>query len=595
MNQRFRVAALFILLINVLLPCAAVAATLTSARIIKANEKQQFIFDVSGAVNYQAFALSNPNRLVIDLKNTEVKAALSKLNVQGTVVNSVRSGYFSPNVVRVVFDLKQQAKWQVKQTTGARSGQQLVLELFSKSPSPSMVVSNQSHSKSIAGVAAKPSETIKAAPIQTVRPRPTNATVIQVKQPTQAARQSAPVLKPVVTVSAKPKQDAINALKKPEQVQSGSAQAATEIKTSPLTAPATQVKVEPPQAAVALASQTLLTPIMADAKPAQLRDIKLPNRGRDIVVAIDAGHGGKDTGAIGYQGTKEKDVVLAIARELHKQMSTVRGLKPVLVRDGDYFIHLKKRRDIAREKYKADVFISVHADAFTNRKAAGASVFVLSQNGASSTTASYLADRENSADLIEGFDISNANQSLSEVILNVAMDGVLAESNDVGGQVLKELGVVSRLHKKQVEHAGFMVLKSPDMLSLLVETGFISNPGEEKMLKDPSHQRNLARAIVKGAHRYFENNPIPGTYYAMRHEQRFAQASLDATTKPSLSSDTSPDKVTAATLEKHIVAKGETLSGIASRYRVSTADLKRLNGMQDDKVTEGKVLRIPQA
>lgn len=593
MNQRFCIATLFILLIHVLLPCAAVAATLTSARVIKANEKQQFIFDVNGAVNYKAFTLSNPNRLVLDLKNTEVKAALSKLNVQGTVVNSVRSGYFSPDVVRVVFDLKQQAKWQVKQTTGAHSGQQLVLEFLSKSPSPSVVVSAQSPNKSIAGVAAKLSETTKPATNQPLQPKPVSSAVVQVKPPVPAPRQSAPVLKPVAAI---PPTSTNNASKKTEDDKRGSAQVLKAAKAAPVVPASVQTKtIESTQATGEPETQTLPMSSVVDAQPAQLSDIKLPNRGRDIVVAIDAGHGGKDTGAIGYQGTKEKDVVLAIARELHNQMSTVKGLKPVLIRDGDYFIHLKKRRDIAREKYKADVFISVHADAFSNSTAAGASVFVLSQNGASSTTASYLADHENRADLIEGFDLNNANESLSEVILNVAMDGVLAESNDVGGQVLKELGVVSRLHKKQVEHAGFMVLKSPDMLSMLVETGFISNPSEEKMLKDPSHQRNLARAIVKGAHRYFEKNPIPGTYYAMKHEQRFAQANLGTATTLSTSSNASPEKVADARLEKHVVVKGETLSGIASRYRVSTADLKRLNGMQDDKVTEGKVLRIPQA
>lgn len=567
MKYRFYPAVLIFIITTSVWPALSSASTLSAARVLTSNAKQQFVFDVSDTVDFKTFMLSNPNRLVLDLKNTQIKTTLSHLNVSGTVVNNVRGGYFQPGVARIVFDLKQAAKWKTSRlASDGRHGQQLVIEFMSNAPVQS---STQSQFKTMPGVAvasySKTNNTRSSpTPNSTLgpRPNPTSNSVPNKKQITSPASLSAPA----------------------KAIVKNTAPAPTVTKELPVVAaPAPTVLAQPavkptPKLRPVVSQQPV--PAMA-AKPAVLAPISavpagLPNRSRDIIVAIDAGHGGKDPGAIGHHGSKEKDVVLAIARELHKQMSTVKGLKPVLIRDGDYFIHLKKRRDIAREKYSADVFISVHADAFSNKKANGASVFVLSQNGASSTTASYLADRENSADLIDGFDISNANASLSEMILNVAMDGVLAESNNVGRLILKELGSVSRLHKKQVEHAGFMVLKSPDMLSLLVETGFISNPTEENLLKNPNHQRSLARAIVKGTHQYFENNPIPGTYYAMKNEKRYVEKNAEK-------------------VEKHVVSQGDTLSTIASRYRISTLDLKRVNDIRDDQLRVGKVLLIPEA
>jgi N-acetylmuramoyl-L-alanine amidase len=316
------------------------------------------------------------------------------------------------------------------------------------------------------------------------------------------------------------------------------------------------------------------SPVVAPVRPSAYQAKTPPlTSSRDIIVAIDAGHGGKDPGAIGHRGTKEKDLVLAIARQTLKEMNKIKGLKPVLVRDGDYFIHLKNRRDIARKKYNADVFISIHADSFTNKQANGASVFTLSQNGASSATAKYLANKENMADFIGGYNPGNGSKSLSETILTVAMDGVLAESNRVGQNVLNEMGSVSRLHKRHVENAGFLVLKNPDMLSILVETGFISNPGEEKKLRNKNHQRKIAKAIASGTSRYFEDHPIPGTYYAKKREQQRLKNKMG----------------------KHIVSRGDTLSAIANRYRVSMTSLKRVNEIQTDRLHVGKVLLIPRA
>ena len=298
---------------------------------------------------------------------------------------------------------------------------------------------------------------------------------------------------------------------------------------------------------------------------------KTLRRSKEVIVAIDAGHGGKDPGAIGAGGTHEKDIVLAIARELKRQMNKVKGLKAVLIRDGDYFVKLKTRRKLARDKHNADVFISIHADAFKNSSARGASVFILSQHGASSATASYLADRENKADFIGGYVKSN-DEERNEAILSVAMDGVLAESNNVGHAVLTQLKQVSHLHKRSVEQAGFMVLKSPDILSILVETGFITNRKEEKLLKSKRYQRKIAKAIVKGTQSYLMGSPIPGTYFADR-KRRIAQ------TKQA----------------RHTVVSGETLSSIADSYLVSLANLRRVNAIRGDKLRVGKVLLIPRA
>lgn len=597
MKHRFWPAAFVFVMVTSLWPALSGATTLSAARVVTSNAKQQFVFDVSDAVDFKAFTLSKPNRLVLDLKNTQVKTALSQLNVQGTVVSSIRSGYFQPGVVRVVFDLKQPAKWQTRRlASDGRHGQQLVLEFMSSAP---VQLSTQSQFKTIPGVAAasysKTNNTIPNTTPNTTSNTTPNTTP-NTNQMTSQAPLSTPAKALVKNTEPTPTVTKVISPVVAAPVLVASASALSLPKPAVLAPPAVKqtpelrpvVSQQPVPAVVAK------LPVLASipAVPASLSQ-----RSRDIIVAIDAGHGGKDPGAIGHQGSKEKDVVLAIARELHKQMSTVKGLKPVLIRDGDYFIHLKNRRDIARNKYNADVFISIHADAFSNKGANGASVFVLSQNGASSTTASYLADRENSADLIDGFDISNANASLSEMILNVAMDGVLAESNNVGHQILKELGSVSRLHKKQVEHAGFMVLKSPDMLSLLVETGFISNPAEEKLLKNQNYQRNLAQAIVKGTHRYFENNPIPGTYYAQKNEQRFAQTSVVKHEEKQSSAQLTVPLTSTSNYksDKHVVAKGETLSTIASRYRISMSTLKRVNGIHDDQVWVGKVLQIPEA
>ncbi len=284
-----------------------------------------------------------------------------------------------------------------------------------------------------------------------------------------------------------------------------------------------------------------------------------PNRARDIIIAIDAGHGGEDPGAKGPHGVYEKDVVLSVARALKKQIDQQRGMQAVLIRNGDYFLELRNRIEKARQK-KADLFISIHADAFKDRRVQGSSVYVLSQRGASSEAARWLAESENAADLVGGVSLNDKDDLLRSVLLDLSQTATIEASTTVADKVLSGLKGIGKVHKKQVQHAGFVVLKSPDIPSILVETAFISNPSEERKLQDKRHQMKLAKAITSGVRTYFKRYAPPGTVLASR---------------------------------QHRVAQGETLSGIANRYRVSTANLKSENRLQNDLVQVGSVLRIP--
>jgi N-acetylmuramoyl-L-alanine amidase len=236
---------------------------------------------------------------------------------------------------------------------------------------------------------------------------------------------------------------------------------------------------------------------------------------RPLVVAIDPGHGGQDPGAIGKNGRREKDVTLAVGRELARQINATPGLTAYMTRDKDVFIPLNRRAQLARAA-KADIFVSIHADAAENRSASGASVYVLSLKGASSQRARWLADKENSADLVGGVRLQEADNTLTSVLLDLTQSGHMKASEDAAGQVLDGLKRVGANHKPNIERANFAVLRTSDMPAMLVETAFISNPDEEKRLNDPSHQRKLARAVLDGVNTYFTRQPPPGTLYAAR-------------------------------------------------------------------------------
>jgi N-acetylmuramoyl-L-alanine amidase len=234
---------------------------------------------------------------------------------------------------------------------------------------------------------------------------------------------------------------------------------------------------------------------------------------RDLVIAIDAGHGGDDPGATGRDGTREKDVTLAVARALAARVNAEPGMRAVLTRTGDYFVPLRERIHRARVA-QADLFVSVHADAVADRSVAGSSVYVLSQRGASSEAAKWLADRENAADLVGGVSLDDKDGVLASVLLDLSQSAAMSASMVAAEKVLDQLNEVGEVRKARVQQAGFVVLKSPDIPSLLIESAYITNPGEERRLRDPRHQARLAEAILTGIRNYFRANPPPGSRLA---------------------------------------------------------------------------------
>lgn len=326
--------------------------------------------------------------------------------------------------------------------------------------------------------------------------------------------------------------------------------------------PATTVTTAPPVPVTPTQAPPKLTPV--------------PNGKREIVIAIDAGHGGEDPGALSpIKGQYEKHVTLAISRELQRQINAEKGFRAELVRTGDYFIPLRKRTEIARKK-GADLFVSIHADAALRASAFGASVYALSDRGATSETARWLADAENQSDLIGGVgnvSLDDKDKMLAGVLLDLSMTATLSSSLNVGNKVLSNMGRVTSLHKRRVEQAGFMVLKSPDIPSILIETGFISNHNDARKLATASHQQALARSIVTGVRQFFHENPPPGTYVAWLRDN---------------------GKITLGPRE-HVVTSGESLALIAQRYQISLSALRSANNLRNDVIKVGQKLQIPTA
>jgi N-acetylmuramoyl-L-alanine amidase len=337
----------------------------------------------------------------------------------------------------------------------------------------------------------------------------------------------------------------------------------------------------------------------------------LLNGSRKVVVAIDAGHGGKDPGSHGPGGTLEKNVTLAVAKELADQINRQPGMKAVLTRDGDYFIPLAQRYKIAREN-NADMFVSIHADAYTSSDARGSSVWVLSPRGKTNEAARWLADRENRADLIGGVSLDDKDDSLAAVLLDLQQGYAMQASESIAGNVLKALGSLGPTHRGYVERANFVVLRSPDVPSILVETAFISNPVEERKLRDPTHQSRLAEAVMGGVRNYFEATPPPGSWFAAQAARRAGVQVASTNDTDSADSDggndsgkspASSSKTVVASTGKdedlrdlHKVERGESLRSIARQYGVSISALKSANRLTSDaSVRTGMVLAIPSS
>ncbi|MEN8179727.1 MAG: N-acetylmuramoyl-L-alanine amidase [Pseudomonadota bacterium] len=287
---------------------------------------------------------------------------------------------------------------------------------------------------------------------------------------------------------------------------------------------------------------------------------------RDVIIAIDAGHGGEDPGARGKHGTYEKDVVLAISRHLVRMINQKKGMKGVLIRNGDYYLGLRKRIEKARLA-RADLFVSIHADAFRDSRVRGSSVYTLSRSGASNEAARWLAEKENSADLVGGVSLEDKDEMLASVLLDLSQIGTLEASSAAADRVLRELKKLGKTHKRRVQQAGFVVLKSPDIPSMLVETAYISNPDEERRLKSPVHQKKVAKALLNGIGSYFEYQPPPGSWLAAMQMKKMAK--------------------------RHVISSGDTLSEIARQYQVSLNRLRTANALKGDRIRIGQVLQIP--
>jgi N-acetylmuramoyl-L-alanine amidase len=261
----------------------------------------------------------------------------------------------------------------------------------------------------------------------------------------------------------------------------------------------------------------------AEPAPAPIKSVSNITTGRDLIIAIDAGHGGEDPGAIGGRGVKEKNVTLAIAKLLKERIDAEPGMRAVLTRDGDYFVPLRERINRARQ-HQADMFVSIHADSVNDNHVSGASVYTLSPKGATNEAARWLADRENAADMVGGVSLDNKSGVLASVLLDLSQGATMGASMEAASRVLKQLDGLGSTHHSSVQQAGFVVLKSPDIPSMLVETAFISNPVEEARLSDPRHQARLADAVLTGVRDYFYTNSPPGSRVAQLKAMRQARA-----------------------------------------------------------------------
>lgn len=428
---------------------AQAATQIEGVRLWPAPDHTRLVLDTAGSVEHNVFALSGPSRLVIDLKNTSLKADFSKVDLSGSPIERIRSAPRNGSDLRVVLDLKSDIKPRsFVLEPNQQYGHRLVVDLIDE----------------------KGSRLERAA-------------------------------SPTVTQDSAGK--------------------------------------------------------------------------RDIIIVIDPGHGGEDPGAIGPRGTREKDVVLRMSKTLMDLINKQPGFTAKLTRTGDYYIGLRNRTLLAR-KYNADLFVSVHADAFRTPQPSGASVFALSQRGATSETARWLAQSENRSDLIGGaggVSLDGRDDMLAGVLLDLSMTASINASLGVGSSVLGQLGGVAKLHKPGVEQAAFAVLKSPDIPSILVEAGFISNPKEEQNLATEWYRNRLANAIMDGIHEYFQRTPPPGTLLAWQKENQKGGGQVS----------------------RYRIQRGDTLSGVARQNQTTVGELMRFNGMTDDRVMVGQTIRIPSS
>ena len=480
------------------------------------------------AAEFKVIRLSGPDRLVVDLPASRVRRGLVMPPATG-IVKSVRTGQPEPGVVRVVFDLSQPVAVLKPHLEPGADGLRLVLEWPGDSPTSATTPKTIAASADQAAVEQTAAETApKTSTAQSSAPQQpdadgdvaaSNAATTRLISELAARGEVKAFNSPQATAPATPSRPSSTA------ATAGGAVSGTTVASEPakplVSSPGVPVHIAtgvptPMKTAPAGSPATAsVTPAPQGDAVKTMKDLMRSRGMRPLVIAIDAGHGGQDPGATGQSGKREKDVTLAIARELARQINATPGLKAYLTRDTDVFIPLNRRAQLARQA-KADMFVSIHADAAENRSANGSSVYVLSLKGASSQRARWLADKENASDLIGGVRLEKTSGTLASVLIDLTQSGQMKASEDAATHVLNGLSRIGRNHKPHIERANFAVLRTSDMPAMLVETAFISNPDEERRLTDPSYQRQLARAVLDGVNTYFLRQPPPGTLYAAR-------------------------------------------------------------------------------
>ena len=438
---------------------------------------------LQGEVAFKTMTLANPDRFVVDFPDTAVGRTL-QLPAPVGAIKAVRSGKPTPGTTRIVFDLASPIAPLKPRIERGADGVRLVLEWPGDGAKPLSAAASTPKMPATLPVAVSPT-TIKPAVVPVAPP------VVVVQTPTTAAAIDKPV--PASPASL---------------LSQGSAVAGSATIPNPATTAVVATPMPPAESAI--------KPVVVMAEPPAtagktLQDLRVGTR--PLVIAIDPGHGGQDPGAIGPSGRYEKHVVLAISKELARQINATPGMRAYLIRDTDVYVERPQRARKARAA-KADMFVSIHADAAENRSAWGSSVYVLSTRGASSQHARWLANKENASDLVGGVRLTK--DTLSNVLLDLAQSGHMKASQDAAGYVLDGLKQLGKTHKPQIEFANFEVLRNSDMPAMLVETGFISNAEEEKRLFDPNHQRKVATAVLNGIQSYFTRQPPPGTVFAAR-------------------------------------------------------------------------------
>ena len=535
MRSALRPHALCVAAGLVLVSAGAWAGEINQVRLDAGATGTRAEISLAGSGGYKTIALSGPNRLVVDFPDSSAVRGLKLPAAQG-VVTAVRTGQPVPGTFRVVFDLADKVAPFRPQMQQQGSTSRLVIEW--PGDAPSSTATTTATAPTVAPGAPMVSPAPPAADPAQTRSDAARATALLTAQVQQ---QASAIAAAPATPAPLPSSTTANVAAAGTAASSGQAvpspAAILAGQSTPAAVPAamqspvrtTIAGTQPTRtgAAAAASGPTSAPPAVAPTPPrpnmpSDVARVAMKPGMRPLVVAIDPGHGGQDPGAVGPSGKREKDITLSVARELARQVNATPGLKAYLTRDTDVFIPLPLRAQKARAA-KADIFISIHADAAENRAARGSSVYVLSTKGASSQRARWLADKENAADLIGGVSLQRTEGTLANVLLDLAQSGYMKASEDAASHVLGGLKRIGNNHKPNIERANFAVLRTSDMPAMLVETAFISNPDEERRLMDPAYQRKIAAAVLDGVDVFFTRQPPPGTLYAAR-----AQAEMEA-------------------------------------------------------------------